>query len=104
MEQQTTTKRWYNGNCHCGAVRFRAHLDIHSGTSKCNRTFCWKQRNWNVCGLKPDDFELRAGAGSPSTYTLICTRADVIASWDRVGYSPLRSAVHPGVAVPIRES
>lgn len=63
-----TTKHWYHGSCHCGAVRFRAHLDIHSGTSKCNCTFCWKQRNWNVCGLKPEDFELLAGADLLSTY------------------------------------
>lgn len=63
-----TTKSWYHGSCHCGAVRFRVHLDIRSGTSKCNCTFCWKQRNWNVGGLKPADFELLAGADALSAY------------------------------------
>lgn len=61
-------KRWYNGSCHCGAVTFKVNMDIESGTSKCNCTFCWKQRNWNVGGLKPEDFELLTGDAALSTY------------------------------------
>ncbi|PKP88382.1 MAG: hypothetical protein CVT78_03850 [Alphaproteobacteria bacterium HGW-Alphaproteobacteria-17] len=61
-------KRWYNGSCHCGAVTFRVRMDLDSGSSKCNCRFCWKQRNWNVGGLKPDDFELLTGETALSTY------------------------------------
>lgn len=61
-------KHWYNGSCHCGAVRFRVQLDIAAGTSKCNCTFCWKQRNWNVGGLTPDDFVLERGEDALTTY------------------------------------
>lgn len=61
-------KRWYHGSCHCGAVKFRVKLDPGSGTSKCNCRFCWKQRNWNIGGLKPDDFELLAGESAITTY------------------------------------
>lgn len=61
-------KRWYKGSCHCGAVTFRVNMDVEGGTSKCNCTFCWKQRNWNVGGLKPEDFELLSGADALSTY------------------------------------
>jgi hypothetical protein len=61
-------KRWYHGSCHCGAVTFRVKLDPSSGTSKCNCRCCWKQRNWNIGGLKPDDFELLAGEAAITTY------------------------------------
>lgn len=61
-------KRWYKGSCHCGAVTFRVGMDVEAGTSKCNCTFCWKQRNWNVGGLKPDDFVLLTGENVLSSY------------------------------------
>lgn len=61
-------RRWHKGSCHCGAVKFRVNVDIASGTSKCNCTFCWKQRNWNVGGLKAEDFELLAGEEALSAY------------------------------------
>ncbi|HEV2597372.1 GFA family protein [Sphingopyxis sp.] len=61
-------KRWYHGSCHCGAVKFRVAIDIDAGTSKCNCRFCWRQRNWNVGGLKPVDFELLAGEEALTGY------------------------------------
>lgn len=61
-------KRWYKGSCHCGAINFKVYMDIGSGTGKCNCTFCWKQRNWSVGGLKLDDFELMTGDGDLATY------------------------------------
>ncbi len=61
--------REYTGSCHCGAVRFTVRFDIAKGTSKCNCTFCWKQRNWNIPGLKPEDFQLLAGDDHLASYS-----------------------------------
>ena len=52
----------FHGSCHCRAISFEADIDMSRGTSKCNCTFCWKQRNWNIVGLKPEAFRLTAGA------------------------------------------
>lgn len=52
----------YHGSCHCGAVRFEVDMDFAAtGSSKCNCTYCWKQRNWNAAGMKPGAFRLIAG-------------------------------------------
>lgn len=61
-------KMSYKGSCHCGAVTFKVRMDVGAGTSKCNCSFCWKQRNWNVGGLKPEDFELLTGEETLTTY------------------------------------
>jgi hypothetical protein len=61
-------KRTYHGSCHCKAVKFEADLDLDHGTGKCNCTFCWKQRMWNVGQLKPGDFRLVAGDGALGDY------------------------------------
>jgi len=61
-------KGLYRGSCHCGAVTFKVSMDVGAGTGKCNCTFCWKQRNWSVGGLKPEDFELLTGSEALSTY------------------------------------
>jgi hypothetical protein len=50
----------YHGSCHCGRVAFEVDMDF-SGSSKCNCSYCWKQRNWNVPALKPDQFRLLKG-------------------------------------------
>lgn len=60
--------REYNGSCHCGTVKFKVRFDIANGTSKCNCTLCWKQRNWNIPGLKPEAFELVSGADQLADY------------------------------------
>ena len=60
--------REHNGSCHCGAVTFKVRFDIANGTSKCNCSLCWKQRNWNIPGLKPDDFELVSGHDQLADY------------------------------------
>jgi hypothetical protein len=50
----------YHGSCHCGRVAFEIDMAF-AGGSKCNCRYCWKQRNWNVAGLKPDQFRLLRG-------------------------------------------
>lgn len=58
MAGQTTR---YHGSCHCKKVRFAADIDLSAGTTKCNCTWCWKQRRWGVM-IEPAGFEALAGA------------------------------------------
>ena len=60
-------KREYSGSCHCGAVRFRAAIDLEGGTVRCNCSVCRKGRFWLVA-VSPQDFHLDQGAGALSTY------------------------------------
>ena len=60
-------KREYLGGCHCGAVRFRANLDLNAGTFKCNCEMCAKTRLWGA-QVAPDDFELVSGQSNLVDY------------------------------------
>ncbi len=60
-------KRDYQGSCHCGAVRFRAALDLDAGTVRCNCSVCAKGRFW-LAMVPRDDFELLEGEATLSTY------------------------------------
>lgn len=60
-------KRDHQGSCHCGAVRFRATLDLAAGTVRCNCTVCAKGRFW-LAAVSPDDFTLVQGGDVLRTY------------------------------------
>jgi hypothetical protein len=53
-------KKTYRGSCHCGAIQFRAKLDVAAGTTRCNCRFCRKARFW-MAFAKASEFELLAG-------------------------------------------
>lgn len=61
-------KHTFHGSCHCKAITFEVDLDLDQGTAKCNCTFCWKQRMWNVGQLQAQDFRLLTGAENLSDY------------------------------------
>ena len=60
-------KRTHQGSCHCGAVRFRAQIDLADGTSRCNCSICWKGRFWKAI-VPATDFQLLAGETSLTEY------------------------------------
>ncbi len=57
----------YHASCHCKAVTFEVDLDLASGTTRCNCTFCRKTRNW-VARTTPDHFRLTKGAADLSAF------------------------------------
>jgi hypothetical protein len=60
-------KKTYQGSCHCGAVKFRAAIDLSQGTFKCNCSICFKSRAW-LAGMPAADFELLSGKDSLKEY------------------------------------
>ena len=57
----------YRGNCHCGAVKFEADLDLTQPTFRCNCSVCRRNRFWAAVAL-PDGFRLLAGEGDLTEY------------------------------------
>ena len=59
-------KQDYEGQCHCGAVRFAAHTDF-SGLGDCNCSRC-RRLGWVMQSVPESDFTLMAGADQLTTY------------------------------------
>ena len=62
----TDTGVWYEGGCHCGAVRFRVRL-YNNRALACNCSICAKKGFINLIATE-DDFDLLKGADVLSTY------------------------------------
>jgi len=60
------TMRTYDGQCHCGAVRYQARTDLAS-MMDCNCTNC-RRRGWVLQSVPAADFRLLAGEGDLTTY------------------------------------
>jgi hypothetical protein len=57
----------HSGSCHCGAVRFRAEVDLSEGTNRCNCSLCSKARAW-FAFVKADRFQLLQGEDALADY------------------------------------
>lgn len=55
------------GRCHCGAVRFRATLNLNDPTIRCNCSICTKSRAW-IAPIPATDFTLVEGSESITEY------------------------------------
>lgn len=60
-------KKTHQGSCHCGAIRFEADIDLAAGSTRCNCTFCGKNRFWMTL-VKVGDLRLQQGADALTDY------------------------------------
>lgn len=60
-------KKTYHGSCHCQALRFEVDLDLAAGTSKCDCSFCTKNRYWKAFA-KADEVRVRQGQDQLTDY------------------------------------
>lgn len=61
-----SSKTWYEGGCHCGAVRFKVRIEVFE-VLECNCSICSKKGFINLI-TAPDDFVLLRGEDNLSTY------------------------------------
>ena len=59
--------QWFEGGCHCGAVRFRARVRKYEGV-ECNCSICAMKGYLHLLVVE-DDFELQSGSEMLTTYT-----------------------------------
>ena len=89
-----TTGDWYEGGCHCGAVRFRVRIDERSALA-CNCSICEMKGYINLI-VPPERFELLKGEGELATYRFN-TRAAEHRFCRTCGIHPFsRPRSHPG--------
>lgn len=60
-------KKTYRGSCHCGAVAFEADIDLSNGSTRCNCSFCHKNRFWMTL-VDIDDVRVTKGADALTDY------------------------------------
>jgi len=61
-----SSARLHTGSCHCGRVRYQVSIDTRQG-GRCNCSICTKISQLGS-SVKPEAFELLAGADSISEY------------------------------------
>lgn len=66
MNEPGTTKRRYQGSCHCGRVRFVVTGDLAAATL-CNCSICTKKAFVHLI-VPPEDFALVSGQDALATY------------------------------------
>ena len=59
----------YNGNCHCGAIKFRIQVPEIETVKVCNCSICYKKGYCFVSPPKRDDFEMLQGADMLESYS-----------------------------------
>ncbi|KIX07135.1 uncharacterized protein Z518_05112 [Rhinocladiella mackenziei CBS 650.93] len=59
-DSTTATKTPFTGSCHCGFIKYRAHLSLGDPptATRCNCTVCLKQGFTGTRLASPSDFEL----------------------------------------------
>ena len=57
----------YDGSCHCGAVSFRASVDLDQPVIACNCSHC-RRKGFLLAFVTPDKFELKQGDAALSDY------------------------------------
>ena len=67
-------RRWHDGGCHCGTVRFSAELPDAFEAEDCNCSVCAMSGNIHVI-VPPSRFRLVQGADNLAEYTFNTRRA-----------------------------
>ena len=88
-------KKAYQGSCHCGAIQFRAQLDVAAGTTRCNCRFCRKARFW-MAFAKASEFELLKGEAQ----VISGLKNKVQAVVAHIAPAGLIAEMHRGLAAP----
>lgn len=62
-----STTKTYSGGCHCGAVRYRAELDLSQPVISCNCSMCGRSGTL-LSFVSADRFTLESGEASLTNY------------------------------------